>query len=149
MTKSNHSETKAAQLLFFAWGVAFLATAGSLYMSEVLHYIPCDLCWIQRIFMYPLALILGIAFFREEYQIIYYALPLAIIGSLFSIYHILVQQFPDTIGSLAACEAGSCIGDYLYWFGFITIPMLALTAFILIIISLLWMKKHASRVSKT
>lgn len=135
-------ESKSSLFLFFAWAVSVLATAGSLYLSEVMHFEPCSLCWVQRIFMYPLVLLLGLAYFRDEAVIAVYTLPLASIGACFSIYHIFVQKFPDTIGDMAACGAVSCIGDYLNWFGFITIPMLALTAFILIIGSLIVVRRQ-------
>jgi len=126
--------------LFLAWGVATLATAGSLYMSEIMHFIPCSLCWFQRIFMYPLSIILGIAFVKEDTGIVKYALPLAIIGGCFSVYHTIIQKIPPD-STIAACGPTSCQEDYLNWFGFITIPMLALFAFLIIVIALFRLRK--------
>ncbi|MBD2847735.1 disulfide bond formation protein B [Paenibacillus sp. IB182496] len=128
--------------MFAAWSVAVIATAGSLYLSEVMKFQPCNLCWVQRIFMYPLALLLGIAYSRKERVIAIYALPLACLGLLVSAYHTWIQKFPQHAGNLAACGPVPCTGDYLNWFGFITIPMLALTAFILIIVSLIAVLRH-------
>ncbi|MGG1639380.1 disulfide oxidoreductase [Paenibacillus sp. MCAF9] len=126
--------------LFVAWAAAVLATAGSLYLSEVMHFAPCSLCWFQRIFMYPLALILGIAYSKGDEGIVSYALPLVVIGGGFSLYHTVLQKLPHD-SPLAACGPVSCQGDYLNWFGFITIPMLALVAFLIILTALLRLKK--------
>lgn len=141
MEETEGSREKAKSFwLFLAWAVATLATAGSLYMSEVMHFTPCSLCWFQRIFMYPLSIVLGIAFVKEDTGIVKYTLPLAIIGGGFSIYHIIIQKIPPD-STIAACGPTSCQDDYLNWFGFITIPMLALLAFIMIIVSLLRLRK--------
>ncbi|WP_235560964.1 disulfide oxidoreductase [Bacillus sp. FJAT-28004] len=126
--------------LFIAWAAAVLATAGSLYLSEVMHFAPCSLCWFQRIFMYPLALILGIAYSKGDEGIVSYALPLVVIGGGFSLYHTVLQKLPHD-SKLAACGPVSCQGDYLNWFGFITIPMLALAAFLIILTALLRLRK--------
>jgi disulfide bond formation protein DsbB len=126
--------------LYFAWVVALVATFGSLYFSEIAGFIPCKLCWFQRIFMYPLAIILGIACFRNDRKIAVYVLPLTVIGSAFSIIHILDQKVGLFRG---ICQEGvPCSVDYINWFGFITIPMLALTAFVLITVTLIidWRK---------
>ncbi|HIW34219.1 MAG TPA: disulfide bond formation protein B [Candidatus Paenibacillus intestinavium] len=141
MEESEESREKSKSFwLFLAWAVATLATAGSLYMSEIMHFTPCSLCWFQRIFMYPLSIVLGIAFVKEDSGIVKYTLPLAIIGGGFSIYHIIIQNIPPD-STIAACGPTSCQGDYLNWFGFITIPMLALLAFIIIVIALLRVRK--------
>ncbi|NIK77793.1 disulfide bond formation protein DsbB [Paenibacillus castaneae] len=133
-------DKKISFYLFIAWAAAVLATAGSLYMSEVMKFAPCSLCWFQRIFMYPLAIILGIAYSKEDTGIVSYALPLVVIGGLISLYHTVLQKLPHD-SKLAACGPVSCQGDYLNWFGFITIPMLALVAFIIIAAALLRLRK--------
>lgn len=115
-----------------AWLVALVATGGSLYFSEVLGYTPCKLCWIQRIFMYPLALFIGIALLRREDRLYQYVLPMTIPGGLTSLYHYLKQRLP--ILQSNTCGPDSCTTDYINWLGFITIPFLALTAFVLITI---------------
>lgn len=113
--------------------VAWVATLGSLYFSDVMGFKPCRLCWFQRIFMYPLAVIIPIGILRADKGTAFSVLPLAVIGSAFSIYHVLLQKttwFRDTCSALGEVP---CSSDYIYWFGFITIPVLALTAFALII----------------
>lgn len=123
--------------LYLAWLVSLAATGGSLYFSEVQGFIPCDLCWYQRIFMYPQAILLGIACYRGDRRIISYLLPVNIIGLLISLYHNVEIWFPK-LGEVVPCRSGiPCNFDYLNWLGFITIPLMALTAFILITILLL------------
>jgi len=122
--------------LVVSWVAALIATLGSLYFSEVMHFVPCTLCWFQRIFMYPLAIILGIAVYRNDKGIYKYVLPLSIIGILISGYHTLLQKIPY-LQQFEMCTSGvPCSKDYINWLGFITIPLLALIAFITITISL-------------
>jgi disulfide bond formation protein DsbB len=133
---TEEQEKKVSFWLFTAWAVAVLATAGSLYFSEVQHFVPCSLCWFQRIFMYPLTLLFIVAYAKGDKGIVSYALPIVTIGGGFSLYHTILQKLPHN-SALSACGPVSCKGDYLNWFGFITIPMLALTAFIIILVALL------------
>ncbi|GGH85248.1 disulfide bond formation protein DsbB [Pullulanibacillus pueri] len=121
--------------LYFAWVVAMVATLGSLYFSEIAHFMPCELCWFQRICMYPLSVILGIACFRNDRKIAVYVLPLTLIGSLFSIVHILEQKLG--VFTRVCTEGVPCSGEYIHWFGFMTIPMLALIAFLLISVAMI------------
>ncbi|GAB2699546.1 disulfide oxidoreductase [Paenibacillus thermoaerophilus] len=122
--------------LYWAFLVALVATMGSLYFSEVRHYIPCSLCWYQRIFMYPLTILFGVAAVRKDRGVIYYGFPLAAIGGSISLYHVLLQKLDWMKSNMPACGLIPCDTDYINWFGFVTIPVLALTAFILILIIL-------------
>lgn len=123
--------------LYLAWFVSVIAVAGSLYLSEVLHYEPCRLCWFQRIFMYPQLILLGIATYRGDKHIIPYVLPLCLIGGSISLYHYAEQKIP-ALSKILPCTIGvPCNEDYLNFLGFITVPLLALIAFALIAI-LLW-----------
>ncbi len=111
--------------------VAWTAMLGSLYFSEVLHYLPCRLCWFQRILMYPIALIALVGILRNDRGAPLYVLPLSLLGILVSSYHILIQN--GFLSESTACQAGvPCAGRYINWLGFVTIPVLALTAFLLI-----------------
>lgn len=123
--------------LLLAWIAAIIATLGSLYFSEVMHFIPCTLCWYQRIFMYPLAIILGVAVYRNDQGIYKYALPLSIIGLLIAGYHTLLQKIPY-LQQFEMCTSGvPCSKDYINWLGFITIPLLAFIAFMIITVCLI------------
>lgn len=130
--------------LWLAFGVATTATLGSLYLSEIVHLIPCTYCWYQRIAMYPLVVILGIAAWRKDHGIRIYATTLAIIGAVISSYHRLIQAVPDLGGS--ACSSGvPCTAAYFTLFGFVTIPYMALSAFLLIL-ALLYVDRSNSDV---
>lgn len=126
--------------LLVAWVTSLVATGGSLYFSEVMKFIPCTLCWYQRILMYPLILLLGMATFENNTRIKKYVLPMSIFGMLLSGYHYLLQHLPS-LQKFEACRVGvPCSGKYIDWFGFITIPLLSFTAFTIITICLLLVK---------
>ncbi|WP_018753141.1 disulfide oxidoreductase [Paenibacillus sanguinis] len=125
--------------IYLAWLVALVATAGSLYLSEVLHYEPCRLCWFQRIFMYPQVLLLGVAAYRQDRHIIPYSVLLSSVGGVISVYHYAEQKIP-ALSRWLPCKVGiPCNVDYLGsgWLGFITIPFMALMAAVLIVLFLL------------
>ena len=129
--------------LLFAWVTSLIAMIGSLFFSERMGFIPCTLCWYQRILMYPLVLFLGIAFYRNDRDIWKYILPISILGVLTSSYHYALQKLP-ALNEFSACTSGvPCSGQYINWFGFITIPFLALIAFIIITVMMLilWKRK--------
>lgn len=131
--------------LYIAWIVSIVATLGSLYFSEIRGFIPCELCWYQRILMYPLVLILGIGTFQSDFSIKKFVLPMALIGWLISFYHYLIQKVPG-FAEIKPCVNGvPCSAQYINWFGFITIPFLALTAFTIIIILMFLLKKSTSK----
>ena len=115
--------------------MAVVCTAGSLYYSEVAGFPPCRLCWYQRIAMYPLALILPIAARRRDVGVRRYAMPLAAVGGLIAVYHMLVERFPSL-------ESGSCDPTNpcsIIWvepLGYMTIPTMALSGFALILVLL-------------
>lgn len=132
---------KIENLLLFMWVVALSATMGSLYFSEIRGYEPCELCWIQRIFMYPLVLIIGIAYLQRNARIAMTTAVLAIIGGAISLYHYGIQKVDFLSDSAPACGRVSCTGEYINLFGFMTIPFLALTAFALIAVSSLLVLK--------
>ena len=126
----------AALGLYLAWLTALVATSGSLYFSEVRHFVPCTLCWYQRILMYPLVIVLGIASYDQDRAVVRYALPLSVLGMVVALYHVLEQNIPG-FGSAALCRAGvPCNLRYIDWLGFITIPVLSLTAFTMITVFL-------------
>ncbi|WP_456278958.1 disulfide oxidoreductase [Bacillus sp. AK128] len=132
---------KNQMFLYLAWFISLVATFGSLYFSEIKGFIPCEYCWYQRILMYPQVLILGIGTFQNDQSVIRFSLPLSILGWFISLYHYLVQKVPG-FAEIKPCKSGvPCSGEYINWFGFITIPFLAWVAFSLIIIFLLLMRK--------
>ena len=124
-------------ILYSTWLVALVATLGSLYFSEIREYIPCELCWYQRIAMYPLVLILGIGTFQNDSSVKKFVLPMSMLGGSISLLHYLEQKIPG-FGGFKPCVNGvPCNAEYINWLGFITIPFLALVAFTLITIGML------------
>ncbi len=124
-------------LPYAAWIMALLSAAGSLFFSEVMDLPPCVLCWYQRIAMYPLVLIIGIGIITEDARWKVYALPLALLGLALALYHNLVYYgiIPE---SLTPCTQGvSCSERQIEWFGFITIPLMGLAAFLVMSVILL------------
>ncbi|MEK5069657.1 disulfide oxidoreductase [Sporosarcina sp. FSL K6-1508] len=131
-------------LLYVAWVVSLVAMFGSLYFSEIKGYIPCELCWYQRIFMYPLTLILGIGTFQNDSSVKKFVIPLALIGGSISFMHYLEQKIPG-FGGIKPCVSGvPCSSQYINWFGFITIPFLALVAFVIITFCMFLIKSKKS-----
>jgi len=119
-------------LVFLAWLVAAAAVAGALFFSEVMQLPPCVLCWYQRVFMFPLALLLPIGLFPFDGRVVRYALPLAGGGALVAIYHelLVLGIVPE---SAAPCSRGvPCSETHIAWFGFVTIPLLSVLAFLTI-----------------
>ena len=118
--------------LYIALLAAWIAMVGSLYFSEVAHYIPCTLCWYQRILMYPLTLILAIGLLRRDENTPLLVLPFSMLGIGVSTYHVLLDK-TDWFSGAATCQVGvPCTVLWINWFGFLTIPFLALIAFLII-----------------
>ncbi len=124
-------------LIFASWLVAAVSSIGSLFFSEVMDLVPCVLCWYQRIFMFPLAIILLVGLYPLDKRVVNYALPIAIIGLLFTLYHCLLY-FGFIPENLQPCSQGvSCADEGMELFGFLPIPLLSLASFSLIIFFLL------------
>jgi disulfide bond formation protein DsbB len=120
--------------LWAAFVVAAIATGGSLFFSEIASFVPCELCWFQRICMYPLSIVTLLAAVRGDHRVARYLLPLPIVGAGISVYHLLVEN--GVVEQAKACLAsapGGCATKWIDEFGWITIPTLALTGFVLLI----------------
>ena len=135
-------------LLFAAWLVAMISTLGSLFFSEIMELPPCSLCWYQRIFMFPLPVVLFVGLMPGGGQsvdvgAVRYALPLAVIGGLIALYHLGLQSgiIPE---SAAPCTQGvSCTDVSLQLFGILSIPMLSLLSFSIMIGLMIALKKRS------
>ncbi|WP_297852088.1 disulfide bond formation protein B [Meiothermus sp.] len=135
-TSSTSTFDRNALLLAFAWFVALVAMLGSLYYSEVRNFIPCTLCWYQRIAMYPLVFLLGIATWRNDAGIRPYALTLSLLGLFWSSYHLLELWVPGVAPNV--CKGPiPCNVEYIPSF---PIPLQAGIAFLLISIALFWVR---------
>ncbi|MCT2535579.1 disulfide oxidoreductase [Aquibacillus koreensis] len=120
------------QILFIVWAQSVIATLGSLYFSEIMGFIPCELCWFQRILMYPLVIIYGTALVKKDWNIALPGLFMSGIGIGVSSYHYLVQKLPKLSEAGGSCGIIPCNTEYINYFGFVTIPFLAFVAFVVI-----------------
>jgi len=132
------------KVLVIGFVVSLLAVLGSLFYSEIAHYEPCKLCWFQRIFMYPLPLLFGLAFIKKERSILPYALMMSILGGLIALYQYFLQVhtilFPNIEISTPCSVVGyspSCTQYFTLQLGYVTIPMMAFSAFLLITVALI------------
>jgi disulfide bond formation protein DsbB len=120
--------------LWAAFVVAAIATGGSLFFSDIAGFVPCELCWYQRICMYPLSILLLLMALAGDHRAARYLLPLPVVGACVSVYHLLVEN--GVVGQSTACFAsapGGCATKWINRFGYMTIPTLALSAFLLLI----------------
>jgi disulfide bond formation protein DsbB len=122
--------------LWGAFVVASVATGGSLFYSQIAGFIPCEFCWFQRVLMYPLSILTLLIAARGDNRAARYLLPLPIVGAGTSIYHMLIER--DVIKEPKTCSIkvpGGCGTNWIvnHSFGYLTIPTLALTAFLLLI----------------
>ena len=127
-----------------AWIVAVVTMLGSLYYSRVLEFVPCELCWYQRICAYPFAVILGIAAWRRDAAIRVYAIPVFAIGIVISTYHTWIQAYPPENGTSFCTAAASCTERYVWEFHFVSLPFMALSAFV-VMTALLLVARPARR----
>jgi disulfide bond formation protein DsbB len=131
-------------LLFAAWAVALLSTLGALFIGEVMGKTPCLLCWYQRAFMFPLAIVLAVACYSADMTAWRYALPLALVGFLIAAYHNLLfwGVIPEEI---QPCGVGpSCSSSDLNLLGNIPIPLLSLAAFAALSLLLLLISRRSA-----
>lgn len=134
-TENKLTQCVVENAIFFAFIVAVVATSGSLYYSEIAKFEPCELCWLQRIFMYPQVILLGTALWKKENHVITYSLALIAVGIFISLYHNFTYY---TVQSTNFCSISApCTTKFVTVFNYISIPSMALTAFVLVGILLL------------
>ncbi|UCJ18862.1 disulfide bond formation protein B [Pseudomonas sp. MM211] len=139
----NHLRSSVWSLLLTAWLLALLATLAVLFVGEVMGQVPCNLCWFQRAFMFPLVVILGVACYLSDAGVWRYALPVAIAGLLVALYHNLLyfRVIPEAI---KPCGMGpSCSGADMTVLGSVPLPLLSLGVFSLIAVLLLLVRRRS------
>ena len=127
-------DSRAWTMVFVAWLIASASTLGALFFGEVMKLPPCSLCWYQRIFMFPMMLILPFGLFPFDRNVVRSLLPLAGFGMLLAVVHVLLVEgiIPERI---APCRQGvPCSETVIEWFGFVTIPLLSFLAFAAIVV---------------
>ncbi|MFI5265686.1 MAG: disulfide bond formation protein B [Candidatus Levyibacteriota bacterium] len=115
---------------------ATFASLSTLFLSEIAGLVPCELCWYQRVFMFPQVVILGIALLKNDTKVRVTSLALSVIGLGIAVYHILLQFYP----AFFPCtdRAISCALTQFKDFGYVTIPVMSATVFSLIILLMLF-----------
>jgi disulfide bond formation protein DsbB len=137
-------DSVAGYELWLAFGVAAIATLGSLYLSEIVHLAPCKLCWFQRIFMYPLVVVLGVAAWRRDASVRLTTMLLAWIGAAIAVYHYTIQRYPSLGGG--SCDASApCSAAYIWQWDFVSIPYMAASAFGLILVLMFALRSNVAR----
>jgi disulfide bond formation protein DsbB len=122
----------ASQAIVFAWIVAIVTTLGSLYYSEHAGFVPCELCWYQRIVMYPLVIVLGVAVLRRDRAVWITTLVFVVIGAPLSLYHWLVERVPAFAESSSCSAVAPCNAPWFERWGFVTLAWMAMSSFLLI-----------------
>ncbi len=132
--------------LVFSFCMALLATLGSLFYSEIMQFEPCKLCWIQRIFMYPQAVLLGVGLYKKEKKILDYTVFLSLLGFLFALYHYGLNWYAKFFPT-ETCPFGgggvSCTKAY-FTFGYVNIPLMSLAAFSLLLLFYFFYRSYES-----
>ena len=125
-----------SKINFLCFLVASSATLGSLFFSDIMGFVPCNMCWYQRIFIYPLSILFLINLLYPDDNVYKYTFPIVVIGLLFAIYHnlLMLDIIPE---SMVPCSSGiPCSTEYINWFGFITIPSLSFIAYLMLFLLL-------------
>lgn len=138
-------EATTWMLVFGAWLIAAGSKLGALFFSEVMQIPACVLCWYQRVFLFPLALLLPIGLFPFDPTVVRYGLPLAAIGWLIAVFHLLLQAGVVPEGLKPCTQGVPCSDNIVEWFGFVTIPLLSFAAFSMIIALLALARMRGSR----
>ena len=144
-TTSPPDDAIVRMLIFAAWLVAAISTLGALFLGEVMHLPTCVLCWYQRIFMFPLALILPFGLFPLDAKVVRYALALAVPGWAIAVFHQLLVAGVIPARITPCVQGVPCTETVIEWFGFVTIPLLSIGAFSIIIALLLFAKLRGSQ----
>jgi disulfide bond formation protein DsbB len=129
-----------------ALAVATVTTAGSLYYSKGVGFIPCELCWYQRIAAYPQVIVLGTALVRRDpLGVRPYVIGPCLVGAVIAVYHTWIQAFPPDSGTSFCTDEAPCTVRYVWELGFVSLPFMALSAFVSIITLMIaagWARGH-------
>lgn len=140
-----NSSSKNQNIVLIAFIISLISMLGSLFFSEFMDFVPCTMCWYQRIFMYPLVFVFLMELLYPDENLFKYSFPLTVIGLVLAIYHNLLM-FNVISDEMVPCSLGvPCSTVYINWLGFITIPLLSLTSFSIIFILLLILKKNQDK----
>lgn len=128
-----NKENNKKYLLLAQFLISLTAIFGSLFFSEIMKFPPCNLCWYQRLFIYPIALIILSGLYLDSKETNKFLTPFIFFGLIISVYHNLVYY--KIIQIIVPCtESAPCTAQQLNYLGFVTIPLLSLLAFVALLI---------------
>jgi disulfide bond formation protein DsbB len=131
--------------LYLAFLITLSSTIISLYYSNILGLVPCWLCWLQRIFIYPQVILFAVAIWKKDFKIADYSIALSVVGSIISLYqHYLQMGGESVLPCPTSPGAGDCAQRFLFEFGYITFPLIAFITFMLLIVLMLFIRKRAT-----
>lgn len=128
--------------LWLAFLLTLAGTAMTLYYSEVLGFAPCGWCWVQRVFLWPQALLFGVALWKQERSVADFSIALSVFGVAAALYQHYLQMGGSAVIPCPASGAGDCAQRILFEFGYITFPLMAATLFGFLIVLMLYIRKR-------
>lgn len=129
-------------VLYTGFSLSLGATIMTLYYSEILGFVPCGLCWLERVFLYPQIILFGIAMFKRDFTIATYAITLSVCGAIVALYHHFLQMGGPELMPCPASGAGDCAQRIIFEFGYITFPLMAFSLFVFAA-TLLWTTRRS------
>ncbi len=148
-TRLHHLSRKTADHAFLiGFLVSLLAVASSFFYSNVIGFAPCELCWWQRVFLYPQVILFGVALYNEKINkvqdelVFLYSLALSLIGGGIAFFQYYGQMFNPAVLGACAAQGVSCAQIFFVSFGYITIPMMSLTAYLTLILIYFFRRHH-------
>jgi len=121
--------TKDCSWLWLLFGMSFFGTAMSLVYSEIFGFVPCGLCWLQRVFLYPQVIIAGIAIYTKDRGVFDYIITLSFAGTIVALYQFFLQMGISAPTICPVSGAENCANPVLLEFGFVTFPFVSLSFF--------------------
>lgn len=134
-----------ARGMLFAYVLSLVAMIGSLFYSEIAQFAPCVLCWWQRIFIYANAFILGLAVYRKDTAVLPYAILLAVCAAVIGLYQVGLATLTTIPVTCSITSDVSCTVTYVQAFGYITIPIMAVTTSVVTVVLLYLAQRYVSR----
>jgi len=144
----NNQKLINSNIIFGCFLIASVATLGSLFFSEIMEFVPCTMCWYQRIFMYPLVLIFLINLLYPDENVFKYSVPLVVVGIIFSMYHNLLMWGIIPESAVPCTQGVPCSTEYFEYLGFVNIPFLSLISYFLILTLLILGQKKVCNNAK-
>ena len=129
--------------LWIGLGLTLGGIISSLFYSEILGIAPCGLCWLQRVFLYPQAVLFAIAIWKKSRDVADYSIGLSVLGGAVAVYQHYLQMGGANIlpCPAVATQAADCSVRFLFEFGYITFPLMSFSVFAFLIVLMLFVRR--------